>query len=190
MLNQADDPILVQQMLGMTESDLSVLRAALMQEAAPAGPGGFGKKQQDVTLATLEGSANDRLWSELVKCGWLAEGQVPTELATTPTKFFTLSPQGREPIRALLIARDTANQTHSSAMTKIYDEKCQPFLSDLVASVRAAGGGGKDVSIIMGVLLMRAAQRIAAEGKQEIVLDDVLKIARDSLTRETAAKPI
>jgi len=183
------DAALVQQMIGMSEADLSVLRSALNRLTPIQGSGGFGKKQQEVSLATTEDSANDRLWSEFVTRGWLAEGQVPVELSKTQTKIFTLLSQGREPISQLLTARDTANRTHSSAMTKIYDEKCQPFLDELVAAVRAAGGGGKDVSIILGVLLMRTAQRIGAEGKHDVVLDDILRIAHDSLRRESAVKP-
>src|SRR5258708_5224435 len=98
MTGEAVDAALVQQMMGMSEADLSVLRAAVAHLDSTQRAGGFGKKQQGVNLATMEGSPNDQLWSEFEKRGWLAEDQVPPELSKTPSKFFTLLTLGREPI--------------------------------------------------------------------------------------------
>jgi hypothetical protein len=192
---EEDDPALVQQMLGMTETDLSTLRAALNQEPGGAGPGSFGKKQRDVMLATLLGSANDRLWSKFEHRGWLSSTNVPrvTEEqpeGVPPGKVYSLLEPGRAPIRRLLATRDakrSERQVKFAAMGKFHDERAKPFIVEMIAAVRAAGGNASDTAILGSLFLKSIVEAVAAQGQEEGVIEDISRMTRNMLAAEARA---
>ena len=184
MDNDTEDDALVRQMLDMTESDLSILRAAL--------------NQKDVNLATLEGSANDLLWSQFKQRGWLSsisvfgltEGQ-PT--GALPSRAYSMLNQGREPILALLKKRDAAHSERVSlasrdkALSKFHDDRCQPLIAEWIAVVQAAGGKSFDVAALGSLFLISIVRAIAKKGEEEKVLDHISGMTRYLLSRDAGS---
>jgi hypothetical protein len=195
MAENADDNSLVLQMLGMNESDLSVLRVALQQESRSAGAGGFGRKRQDVNLATVDGSANDLLWRKFAERGWLVPTDVPgiTEGqpdGVLPGKVYLLVDHGRTPIRDLLAARDakrSEQQQKVSVLGKFHDDKSQAFIAEMRAAVTAAGGGAFDIAALGSLFLKSIVQAVAKQGKEEEALDDIARMTRAMLAQESQA---
>jgi hypothetical protein len=178
------DEALVRQMQGMKQSDLSVLSAALVQESPPAIGGGFGRKRQDVHLATLEGSANDVFWQRLERRGWLAAQDVPGLSDVHGTKIFALLPEGREPIDGLFKKWLAARAAHADAMARINNELCVPFVQNLAAAVKAGGGDGLDIGILGARTLNLIARAAGAKGREGQILDHIANMARDMLASE------
>lgn len=186
MTNNLTDNALLQQMLGMTEADLSILRASLMQSPEPETHGqmGFGRKKNEIHLATSEGSANERLWQQFEQRGWLARRDVEGLTEAIDTRFFALLPTGREPIAAILAQRDSVHRNRTTAMSKLHNEKCLPFVAELVTGVKSAGGDGRDIATLIALTLKSTIQQIATAGREDAVLDQVTTMVRDTLKRE------
>ena len=61
-------------------------------------------RDEPVSMATSPGTNNDKLWSEMVKLGWMSvrDDKVPTKFAAITIRIFTLTPNGRAGIAELL----------------------------------------------------------------------------------------
>jgi hypothetical protein len=195
MAENDDDNALVLQMFGMSESDLSVLRAALQQQAPSGAAGGFGRKHQDVNLATMDGSPNDLLWRKFEQRGWLTRAKVPGFTEGQPSavpagKVYMLLDAGRNPIATLVAQRDAKLSERSakiSALSKFHDERCQRFVAEMVGAVRAVGGGAFDTAALGSLFLKSIVQATAIPGQEEKVLEDIARMTRDMLARESQA---
>jgi hypothetical protein len=195
MTEDVSDEALVRHMQGMTESDLSTLRAALTQESTANGPRGFGKKRREVNLATIPGSANDLLWSKFVRRGWLSPTSVPgvTEgqpEGVLPGKIYMMLEPGRAAIGELLAERDaelSRRQARFAAMGKFHDERARPFIAEMIATVKAAGGNGADTAALGSLFMKSIVEAIAAAGQEERVIEDISRMTRNMLAAEARA---
>ena len=83
----ADTAALLPLLAALTAGDVSVTREAI--------------KRPDSQVVTTPGSANDALWSELVRRGWMVEAKPPDGLAGV-VKTFTFTRTGRQRLPEIL----------------------------------------------------------------------------------------
>ena len=185
MNEDVSDEALVRQMRDMKESDLSILSAALNQ--GPRLSAGFELKGHDIHLATLDGSANHFFWQKLERRGWLASQDVAGATNSHSTRLFVLLPQGRDPIKGLFAKWSAARTTHADAMAKINNQKCLPFVRDLVTSVQAGGGSELDIAILAARTLKTIIMAAGPRGREEEVLEGITQMSRDLLAEEKQA---
>lgn len=173
-----------EQMLDMTDADISVLQAAL------SGPAG------DMHMTTLPGSANSRLWSAMEGLGWLTRRASslpsPSGPAVAMEHFATL-PHASAALGELMAswtrlrsgrATTAGRPAHlNDAMTRIANEVSATFGPDLVRRVRDAGGDMNDVIIMLSFTLSRAINGWIQPDARMTALERIAQAARDQLKR-------
>jgi hypothetical protein len=193
MPEDSTDNAIIRHMRGMGEADLSILRAALNQPVNPhpVKSGGFGRKKDDIILATQVGSPNDLLWRMFESRGWVAEetfaGDFGHQWAEMGSVAFKLLPSGRDPIRSLIEQRDDSLRK-VGRMMEIHREKCLPFVADLITSVRSAGGGNADVATLISFTLEAVVRLISEPEHHEAVVDDLARVARQRIAEKKQAQ--
>jgi hypothetical protein len=153
----------------LSDGELSVLWQALETEGDGAA----------IHLTTTTGSANDRLWSAFARLGWMAE-VTPHELPEG-TKLFTLVPEGREPMRALLVTG--ARQR----VANLFNRLCREMPPQIATPVISAGGTPADVAMTLAGIVEATMRRFIKPNLHDEFLKAVADRAGD-LRRHHAQK--
>ena len=146
---------LLPQLRALSAADLSVLRAVvdcLGEEDAPR-------------VTTTPGSANDRLWTEMAKLGWMS-ADAPLEVPVA-SKVFIVHATAKAPLDALL------TEVQRAALPGIFGALRRDVPPQIAPPVIAAGGTPADVSLMLAGIVEATMRRWIRPELHEEFLDDV-----------------
>ena len=152
---------LLTQMRELSAGDLSILEAVVESIGSDETP----------RVTTTPGSANDRLWSEMTKLGWMS-ADAPLEDVPVATKVFVVHASAKEPLDALLteIKRD--------ALPEIFNQLRREIPSKIAAPVIAAGGAPADVALMLAGIVEGTMRRWIKPHLHDEFLDAIVKQVR------------
>jgi hypothetical protein len=160
MANDEHGRHLLPQMREMSAADLSILQALVESLGV----------EDTVKVTTTPGSANDRLWSEMAKLGWMS-ADTPLEVPVA-TKVFVVHASAKEPLSTLL------TEIQRDALPKIFSELRRDIPPKIAPPVIAASGTPADVSLMLAGIVEGTMRRWIKPELHEDFLDDIVKKVR------------
>jgi hypothetical protein len=151
---------LLSQMRELTAADLSILQAVVESLGV----------EDTLKVTTTPGSANDRLWSEMTKLGWMS-ADAPLEVPVA-TRVFVVHASAREPLSALL------TEIQRDALPQIFSELRREIPSKIAPPVIAASGTPADVALMLAGIVEGTMRRWIKPELHEDFLDDIVKKVR------------
>ena len=145
----------------MSSADLSILRAlpeSLVQE-------------EKVALATVPGSRNDQLWSQMAEIGWMTRDRPLEEHPAS--NVYIVGRSAIEPIEALL------NELTRDELPRLFDQLRQSVPPMIAPPVIAAGGTPSDVVMMLAGIVDATMRRWIKPELHEEFLKAVLNRVRD-----------
>lgn len=160
-MSEAQTEALLERMRSMSAADLSVLEAAIKQ---PSG-------EQPVLLTTIPGSANDQLWSEMTKLGWLSAE--PPLAVPVQSKVFALQPSAKPALEELF-----AELNRPEAMTKLLNELRAEYPPKLIEAVHRAHGTPVDLAMMLAAIVEMTMRRSIKKELHEEFLNEVIRMVQ------------
>lgn len=160
-MSEAQAQTLLARMRMMSAADLSVLEAAAQE---PSG-------EQPVLLTTVPGSANDQLWSEMAKLGWLSE-EPPLD-APVRSRVFALQPSAKPALEELF-----AELHRPAAMTKLLNDLRAEYPQKLIEAVHRVHGTPADLAMMLAAIVEMTMRRGINSELHDDFLNEVMKMAQ------------
>lgn len=151
---------LLPQMRALSAADLSVLQGVVASLAT----------EESVRVTTTPGSANDQLWSEMTKLGWMS-ADAPLDVPVA-SKVFIVHAAAKEPLEALLI------EIQRDALPQIFSALRRDIPPKIAPPVIAAGGVPGDVSLMLAGIVEATMRRWIRPELHDDFLDDIVKKVR------------
>ena len=145
----------------MSAADLSILEAVpqtLLQE-------------ESIMLATIVGSKNDVLWSQMATLNWMKEHEPLDE--HPGSKVYVVPREAREPLEALLL------DLKRDELPKLLNEFRRDIPPLIGPRVIAAGGTPSDLVMMLAGIVQSTMRRFIREDLHEQFLQAVHDRARD-----------
>src|SRR3984893_4920264 len=145
---------LLPQMRELNAEDLTVLQAVVESLGV----------EDPIRVTTTPGSANDRLWSEMTKLGWMDTDE-PLEGPVAP-KGFVVHASAKEPLSALL------TEIQRDGLPTIFNELRREIPSKIAPPVIAASGTPADVALMLARIVEGTMRRwIKPELHEDFLVD-------------------
>jgi hypothetical protein len=145
----------------MSAADLSIL------ETVPQAL----EQEDSVRLATVSGSKNDLLWSQMVALGWMTQ-EGPLE-AQPASKVYIVPREAREPLERLLL------DLKRDELPKMLSEFCREIPPLVAPRVIASGGTPADLVMMLAGIVQSTMRRYIREDLHDEFLKAVYDRARD-----------
>jgi hypothetical protein len=152
---------LLTRMRELSAADLSILEAVVESLGTDESP----------RLTTIPGSANDRLWSEMTKLGWMS-ADAPLEDVPMATKVFVVHASAKEPLDALV------TEVKRDALPKIFSELRREIPLKIAPPVIAAGGAPSDVALMLAGIVEGTMRRWIRLDLHDEFLEAIVKQVR------------
>jgi hypothetical protein len=148
-------------MEGMSAADLSILES--LPETL--------KEGEPVQLATIPGSKNDQLWSEMAALGWM---KLSDALEECPgSKVYIVPCEAREALDMLLLERKR------DALPDLFNQLRREIPPLIAPRVIAAGGTPSDLALMLAGIVEFTMRRWIKDDLHEEFLQAVVDRARD-----------
>jgi hypothetical protein len=148
-------------MRGMSAADLSIL------EAVPQ----TLEQEESVSLATVPGSKNDQLWSQMAALGWMKQEE-PLE-GLPASRVYIVPREAREPLQNLLL------DLKRDELPKLLAEFRRDIPPMIAPRVIASGGTPADLVMMLAGVVESTMRRYIREDLHEEFLKSVYDRACD-----------
>jgi hypothetical protein len=145
----------------MSAADLSIL------EAVPQ----TLEQEESVRLATVSGSKNDLLWSQMAAVGWMKQEEPLEE--EPASKVYLVPRESREPLESLLL------DLKRDELPKLLSEFRRDIPPLIAPRVIASGGTPADLVMMLAGIVQSTMRRYIREDLHEEFLKAVYDRARD-----------
>jgi hypothetical protein len=171
--------MLLRSMLEASPGDRSILEV-LVQKLPSSG---------EHEVMTVAGSANFRLWSQMVEYGWMTRKPDPAipQAPTVPGARFALTAKGRDELTEFLNEFKRFQAEHAKYMSDIFNTLCMKFVADVHERVVKAGGTTTDIATLTALTLKLLVKAVYRPESRVNGFDEIANLTRRQLSSESAA---